>query len=357
MINTNPLFFEDKPLFGLDIGSGKARVLQLDLGSKNHKHKVIGYGEITFDPAAIKDGVITQPELIAKTIQELFKHHIVGHITTHRVAISLPISRAFTRSVEVPTSLNEKELAEAVQTEAEQYIPGHQDLYVDYTRSASGTDKSNVFIVGMPKRVVDSYVTLTQLLGLETVLMQTSTGAGAHLFSLDGQSDVPSLLVDLGTNSADITVFDNGPVISGTADCGGKQLSKLIMDELKLTPKEADLVKMKYGLSYSKKQKQIIAALSTPLGALTKEIKRSIRYYDEHADGKQTISQIVMMGGGANMPGLTDYLTDVLRIPVRTFDPTVHINFGRLQPFSQRDLTSYVTVAGLATVKPEEVFA
>lgn len=348
-------FFEDKPLFGLDIGHGTVRVLQLE--NTKTLPRVTGYGETSFDPSAIQDGVITKPEVIAKAVQELFKHHLVGDITTDRVAVCLPIARALTRSIEVPP-LGKKELAVAVQTEAEQYIPASlQELYIDYTQTSATSDKSAIFIVAMPKRIVDSYLVLTRLLGLEAVVLQTSSGAGAQLFARDSQSDVPTVLVDFGSDSADITVFDKGPVVSGTVACGGEQLTKVIAEALDVTPKEALLIKTKYGLGYSKKQRQIEVALNPLLSLLVKEIRRTIRYYEERADGKHTISQVIITGGGANMPGLAEYFTNNLRLAVRPFDPTSYIEFGHLQPLGSGSRMSYVTAVGLSLTNPHEVFA
>jgi type IV pilus assembly protein PilM len=351
----NTLFFEDKPLFGLDIGHGSVRVMQLEHGKK--QPHVVGYGETAFDSSAIKDGVITQPELIAKPIQDLFKHHLIGDITTDRVALSVPIAHAFTRSMEVP-GLNDKELAEAVKNEAEQYIPAAtEDLYIDYTRVKTTGDKTAVFIVGMPRRIIDSYVTLTRMLGLEVVAMQTSSGAGAQLFSRDKQSDIPSVLVDFGSESADITVFDHGPLVSGTVACGGEHLTAAIVKALRVTEKEAVLIKTKYGLNLSKKQLEIEAALDPILGLLVKEIRRTIRYVEEHSHNKEAISQIVIAGGGANMPGIAEYLTRSLRLAVRSFDPTFYMDFGKLQPFGVTERMSYVTAVGLAMIEPQEIFA
>ena len=355
MTKANTLFFEDKPLFGLDIGHGKVRVMQLR--HTKHTPRLVGYGEITFEPSAMKDGVIEKPEVVAEAVQELFKHHLVGDITTNRVALSLPIARAFTRSLEIP-SLNDKELAEAVQNEVEQYIPAAiEDLYVDYARANVTGVICNVFIVAMPKQIVDSYIVLARLLGLETVAMQTSSGAGAYLFARDSQSDLPSLLIDFGSDSADITVFDGGPVVSGTVACGSELFTRAISEQLGVTEKEAALIKAKYGLGLSKKQAQIQKALDPPLTLLLKEIKRTIRYYEEHAHDKQKISQVVIAGGGANMPGLAEYLTSTLRMAVRSFDPTSYVDFGRLQPFNVTERMSYVTAAGLAVIDPSEVFA
>ena len=102
-----PYFLHDKPLFGLDIGHGSLKVMQIDedtLKSASHKHppKVIGYGFTTFDKSAQEDGVVVQPETIAKAALDLFKNHLIGDITTRRVSIAIPAYRTFTRSLRLP---------------------------------------------------------------------------------------------------------------------------------------------------------------------------------------------------------------------------------------------------------------
>ncbi len=348
-----PYLFEDKPMFGLDIGHSTVRAMQLSTGKKC---RVIGYGEISFDETAIQDGVVVKHEVVAEAVLKLFKHSLIGDITTKRVALSLPIARAFTRSIDLP-KLSEKDLAEAVKTEVEQYIPATaDDLYVDYSIAARGKTKMTVFIVAMPRKIVDSHLTLARLLGLEAVLIQSTSGAGATLFARDTHSDLPAVLVDFGSDSADITIYDKGPIVSGTVACGGREITQLIAGALGVSEREAVIIKTKYGLALSKKQKQIEKAIEQPLSLLVREIRRTIRYHEERSKSKKSISQVVIMGGGANMPGLTDYLTSNLRIPVRAFDPTVYLDFGRLQPISIGDRMSYVTAAGLSLNRPEEVF-
>lgn len=353
--NNKTYFFEDKPLFGFDIGHGSLRVMQLDAGRSPATLK--GYGVTTFDPGAVTEGVIEKPEVIAAATVDLFEHHLVGDITTKRVAIDLPTARAFTRSLRLP-KMSSKDIAEAIRTETEQYIPMHpEDLYIDYTPLRTEGDMTEFFLVAMPKKIVDSYLVLARMLGLETVLLQTSTGAGAALFEHDIQSDVPAVLIDFGSESADITIYDAGQVVTGTVDCGGETITRLIGQALDVTPREAAIIKAKYGLSLSKKQKQIETALDPVLQLLLKEIRRTIRYHEERSQSKRTIGQVVIMGGGANMPGLTDYLTNNLRLAVRAFDPTPHIDFGHLQPFGKSDRMSYATVTGLAIVNQREIFA
>lgn len=348
-------FFEDKPLFGLDIGHGSLRVMQLDLGHKIPRLK--GYGTVAFDPAAIVDGVIVKPEIVSKAALHLFQKALVGDIGTKRVALSLPANHAFTRAVQLP-KISREEISEAVQAEAEQYITGHaENLYLDYSILHEDGDGIEVFIVAMPKKIVDSYLLLSRMLGLEAVLLDTSIGASARLFSLDPHSTIPSLLIDFGTNSTDITVFNQGIVALGIAPFGGESITGAISRKLDISQNEALIIKSRYGLSASIVQKQVLAAVEPSLELLIKEIRRTIRYYEQRYTKEQPIGQIVTMGGGASMPGLADYLTERLRLTTRPFDPAPYIDFGHLKHFYNADRASYVTAAGLAITDPEAVFA
>lgn len=348
--------FEDKPLFGLDIGHDTVRVLQFEKVSQETL-QLKGYGSVTFDPSAIEDGVIVKPELIAKAALNLFRKELIGDISTKRVAVSLPASHAYTRAVQLPV-MSQKDIADAVQAEAEQYIPAAiDDLYLDYTKLREDQNGIEVFVVAMPKKIVDSYLLLTHMLGLEPVLFETTIGASAQLFSHDKQSDIPSVLVDFGGKDTDITVFNHGLVVTGTVAFGGDDITNTMVRTLGVTPREATMLKSEYGLSPSAVQKQVRRALEPSLALLMKEVRRAIRYYEQRYTKEPPIGQVVITGGSANMPGLADYLTEQLRLPVRSFDPATHIDFGQLRPFYIADRTSYVTVAGLASFSPDGIFA
>src|SRR5882762_8871462 len=192
----NTYFYQDKPIFGLDIGHSTLKVMQIEWVNK--QTVVTGYGVNKFDPAAIKDGVITDIETVAKSAHELFKQHLIGGITTRRVAIGIPATRTFNRVIKLP-KLTTKELAEAVRMEAEQYIPVPiDDLYMDYTIINRTEKEMELFAVAVPKKTVDAYIMLTRLLGLEPVAMETTIGAAARLFVHTDLSDVPTVLIDFG---------------------------------------------------------------------------------------------------------------------------------------------------------------
>lgn len=347
-------FYKDKPLFGLDIGFNSVKIMQLV--KQGSKHVVVGYGVASFDHKAIDNGVIVDHEHIAKVVHDLFKKTLIGEITTRRVAFSVPAARTFSRILTLP-KLAQKDMSEAVQLEAEQYIPVPlDDLYIDYTVTRKNDKNTDVLAVAVPKKIVDSYLALTDILNLDVVVMETTTGATGRLFQHTDAHNVPTVLVDFGSVSSDITIFDETIMVTGTVPEGGDNITNLIAQQLSVTKEEAHLIKVKYGLGVSKKQHEIAQALTPLLDKLVKEIKRMVRYYEERSEGHRKVQQVVTFGGGANVPGLSEYLIDKLRIPVRACDPWEHIDFKHLKPPGNIERSMYITVAGLALINPREIF-
>ncbi|MEK7599668.1 MAG: type IV pilus assembly protein PilM [Patescibacteria group bacterium] len=357
-----PYFFHDKPLFGLDIGHGSLKAMQLSdasiesARSSNKPPRVVGYGFAAFDRAAQEDGVIVKPEIIAKAAHDLFKNHLIGDITTRRVALAIPAYRTYTRSLQLP-KLKPSELAEAVRLEAEQYISlPLEDLYLDYEIIRQNEDTTELFVVAVPRTIVDSYLELAQILGLETVLIEPTLSSSGRLFSIGELSDVATVIIDFGSLSSDISIFDKHVLVTGTVQSGGLIYTESIKKALNVSIEEAALIKTRYGLGVSKKQADIKQALEPKLQEIVKEVRRMLRYYEERYGQGRPVGQVISLGGGANMPGLSDYLTAALRIPARHTDPWQYLNYKGLQPPTNADKPMYATVVGLSLARPKEVF-
>lgn len=354
-MSSTGFFFKDKPIFGLDIGFNTVKVMQL----KEHsgQYQVIGYGIGGFKNEALKDGVIVDYEHMAQAILNLFKNNIIGEITTRRVAVSIPATRTFPHSITLP-ALSGKELREAVMLESEQNIPlPLTDLYVDYETVSNNQTNLEVQTVAVPRKIVDSYLNLMKIVGLEPVIFDSSIKAAGRLFARQEDTrDIPAVLIDFGSVSADIAIQDNNSIITGTIPAGSDIFTNLIAHGLKINRAEALVIKTKYGIGKSKKQKEILEILKPELEQIVREVRRVVRYYEDRSTDESKVGQIITMGGGANLPGLSGYLTDVLRLPVRTSEPWQDFNLKKIKAPNQNEKSVYVTVSGLCMIKPEKVF-
>ena len=98
-------------------------------------------------------------------------------------------------------------------------------------------------------------------------------------------------------------------------------------------------------------------ALEPELGRLVREIKKVMRYYTDKASDGQEIGQIIILGGGANLPGLSSYITSHTRVPTRLNAPWTNLDFGKLKPPHELETTIYTTAGGLSLIHPEELKA
>lgn len=348
-------FYKDRPLFGLDIGFSSIKVMQVQPNNRQG-FDVVGYGKASYEESWINKGQIINFEGIAASTKKMFESSLTGNITTKRVAFSVPAAYTFSRIITLPKEVADKDTPDAVMTEIEQYLPSPlSELYTDYSVIDSLNNERRVLAVAAPRKIIDSYMKLADILGLEVIAMEPTTGASNRLFSYTDQHKVPSVLIDFGANATDITVFDNNLVVTGTITGGGEHYTDAIKGALNVTDQEAHTIKTKYGLNRSKKQTEIKQALKPYTEELVKEIKRMIRYYEERVnDQKKKIGQVVTLGGGSNIPGLTDHLTELLRLPVHSCDPWSTIRFEHVQPPAPGEQSLYITAAGLSLINPKE---
>ena len=349
------LIYRDKPVFGLDIGHSSVKLIQIENIQK--KSVITAYGTAYFNPDAIKKGVITDLEAIVKPIYDLVTKNLVGSLSTKRVAMSVPNEHSFSRVITLP-KMDDKDLADAVRTEAEQSIPLSLDLlYFDYEITGTLADGSiEVQLVAIPKEIIDSYIMLAEALGLEVAFIETNISAVTRIVRhTERTENLNTLIVDLGSTAADLSIFDGKTIRgTGTAECGSENVTKLLTKSLGVTEEQAYIIKTRYGLDKSKKQTEIISALDPELNKLIIEIKKVVRYFAERSKEGE-IDQIIILGGGANMPGLNNYITDHTHVPTRLCSPWTSLSFGKLQPPKSTETNVYTTAGGLSLARPEEM--
>lgn len=342
-------------MFGLDIGRSSIKIMQIN--EINGKSIVTGYGNTHFKPESLNRGVIQDFEDLASATHELLTKQFVGSLSTKRVSFSVPNEYSFSRVLVLPT-LQGKTLREAILAEAGRTIPVKiEDLYVDYTiGSTLENNMQEIQIVATPKDIIDSYMTLADILGLEVAAIEPNISSVSRIVTHAEGDDIITMIIDLGSTAADLAIYDGSTIrITGTADCGSEDITRLIASKLSVSSTQAHTIKTRYGIEPSKKQAEIMDAVKPELDKLITEIRKMIRYYDERASEGSELGQIIVLGGGANLPGLSTFITDQIRVPARLCDPWQNISFGGLQAPHQLETTIFTTAAGLSLVTEEEL--
>lgn len=321
------------------------------------KRLVTGYGSIDLDPAKVQQSIDGGDSYLAKNMAELVGKNLVGSLASDHVVLGIPAGRTFTRTFTIPVG-SEKNLKEAVELEVEQYIPiPVAALYVDYEVIERTPEHLMILMCAVPRTVVDSCIQIAESAGLQVCMVESSVSAVARLLETTEEGHLPTVIVDIGPASTDIAILDRSIRIAGSLSVGGNTFTLDIAKKLKIPLEEAHQLKILNGLSAGSRQQKIAGALNPSLERIVAETRKVMRYYDERIADHSRLEQVLIVGGGANVPGIGEYFTNELVMPARVASPWQQLDFGKLPQPAKHFRPRYITVAGLASVVPERIWA
>lgn len=321
------------------------------------KWLVTGYGSIDLDPAKVQESLDGGDTYLAANMSELLGKNLVGTLASNHVVLGIPAGRTFTRTFTVPAD-SEKNLKDAVELEVEQYIPiPMAALYVDYEIIERTKEQLMVLMCAVPRTVVDSCIKIAEDAGLTVCMVESSVSAVARLLESTEEGHLPTVIVDIGPASTDIAILDRSIRITGSLNVGGNTFTLDIAKKLKVPLENAHQLKILNGLSAGARQQKIAAALTPSLERIVSETRKVMRYYDERIADHSKLEQVLVVGGGANVPGIGEYFTNELVMPARVASPWQRLDFGKLPEPAKHFRPRYITVAGLATVEPERIWS
>lgn len=346
------LFLHDKPLTGIDISQTGVKVMAIN----TKKWTVSGYGSVDLDPAKLQESLNKGDDYLAKALRTLLDKNMNGKLPSDHAVISVPTARTYSRSLTLPKEA-EKNLLEAIKLEAEQYIPVPlSELNMDYEIIERRDDSIVVTISAAPRKLVDSLMSACEASGLTVLMVEPGINSVARLINKTEEGHLTTVIVDIGAATTDIAILDKTIRASASVNEGGNTFTLAIADKLKVPLQNAHQLKVLSGLSHGPKQAKIRDALDTPLAAIVSEVQKIMRYYSERIDSDNKIEQVIIVGGGSNIPGLGDYFTDALTMPARVASPWQVLNFGKLSQPARQFKPRYITAAGLACTAPKEVW-
>ncbi len=329
-------------LTGLDIGSKTIKAIELAKEKDTFVLKaagVIAYNGVDLEHIQDEKDFVK----LAQSIKQLFKDI---KINTKNVNISLPEAQVFTRSINYPW-LTDQEISSAIKWEAEQYIPipineaivQHQVLE---RRQNTTPPEVSVLLVASPRTLVEKYVRLVTMAGLNCISVETELIALSRALAPANQT---CLLIDFGARSTDIAISKNGMLMfSRSIPTGGEAFTRAVAQYLGVNPNQAEEYKKTYGLSVSQLEGKVSAAIDPVFRIVSEEIKKAIHYYQTELKGEQP-ALIVLSGGASGMPEASTYLAKAIGIEVAVGNPFSKVT---MQPNVAKTLTAYGPLYSIA---------
>ncbi|HSX08907.1 MAG TPA: type IV pilus assembly protein PilM [Candidatus Saccharimonadales bacterium] len=334
--------------FGLDIGTTSIKVVWL-----NRDNNTISYNTSLTVPTPIQGLQSESPFDHQEMAQVINKLVIEAKITTNNVNIALPENHAFTKVIEMPV-LSDRELSNAIYWEAEQYIPVPLEsvtLAWSKLRNFKGSlpeEKMQVLLVAAPKELIKRYQTILDLAGLSIASVETEILAVIR--GLISAKNAPtSLIANIGAMSTSLAIVQNGILVFNySVPLGGVALTRAIASDFGLQVEQAEEYKRVYGLSDKNFGGKVGKAIQPILTSLLTEVKKAITFYTEQYKNESPISQLLLTGGGASLPGLAVYFAQNLGIEAALANPWKLLNVQAVPPKIESVGQEYSVAVGLA---------
>ena len=343
-------FFQDVVNFlwtgsvlGVDIGTVSVKLAELS--RKGDRFRLMNYGILETKKylktpnQAIQTSSLKIDENVAVDILRLALSQVKPRTKTAIAAI--PAFVAFTTPLDMPR-LSDKETNEAVMFQARQYIPiPIQEISIDWMRieefeNEQGISMQRVLLTGVPNEIIQKYRKIFRTAGLHLGALEVEGLALARsLRTLRG----PSILLDIGAESTNITILENGVVRHGSQfDRGGLYVTQALGKSLGISTMRAEELKCRRGLQGAGGEAELSTLIGPFLNVILQEVRYALTFYERRYAKK--VVNVVLLGGGALMLGIDKYVGTQLGLPVVS-PPTFHD--------VQYDASLQPTISGLAS--------
>lgn len=347
----NSLLYKSKPIIGLDFSLTSIKVVSVD----KDKMLVHGYGSVDLDPSKITDDLEKSQDYLMQKIDDLFRNNIVGKLSSDRAVLGIPAVRTFARTFTMPAN-QESSIVDAVNLEAEQYIPMPlESLYVDHQVITRSKKELTILMCAVPRRFIDTLLTVVRSSGVEVAVIEPSINAISRLLEYTKEGGMPTVIVDVGPTGTDIAVYDKAVRVTGGINIGGNTFTLDIAKKLDIPLENAHQLKVLSGLNAGPRQAKITAALQPSLTRIANETRKVIRFYTDRSPNEAKLEQVLIVGSGSNVPGIGEFFTNELVMPARVASPWQALNFGELKPPAKQLRPRFMTAAGLALVDPKGI--
>jgi type IV pilus assembly protein PilM len=331
--------------FGLDIGSSAIKVIQLREAGDGYALSALGV--VPLAPDTIADGAIKDPPTVIAAIKQAVAD---AGITSRNAVIGICGRELIIKKIELP-EVPEKELAGAIQLEAEHHIPFAADeVFLDYHVVGKRGNVMDLILVAVKKAKVIEYASVVEEAGLVSAVVDVDGFAVENQYELSGAepTDEAVALIDIGAAIMKTNVTRGGAsIFARDIPFGGNRYTEAIASALAISFEEAEATKLSGGGDTA----TVASAVETVSRELALEVQRTFDYFASTADSER-IGKIVLSGGCAQLPGLTEYLTSTWGIPVETAQPFSRIDTGRYAADVATAGASLAVAVGLALRRP-----
>ncbi len=341
-----------RQLLGLDITTSSVKLIELAMGGG--QYRVESYAAEATPMNSINEKTIVDAEAVGEAIRRALKR---AGAKSKECAIAISGDAAITKVIQMPKNLRAADLESQVQLQADQYIPFPMDevSYDFEVLGPSEKDQESIDVLLVATRTenveqrqaaVAAAGLIPKIVDVEAFALENACRLMTHQMP-DGGIDRTIAVADFGASSTTFSVLRNLRIVY-TRDFafGGQQLTEEIMRTYGLSMEEAGRAKKEGGLPGN----YTAEVLDPFIDDMTQQVSRSLQFYLASGTGREQPEKLLICGGCANIPGVSDVISSRVGIAAERGDPLGQMKLSsraKAQAVS-RDATALLTACGLA---------
>ncbi len=275
--------------------------------------KITAMNRADLAEGVIVNGIIKQRDMLRSALQDLFTKAEPA-LTAESVTMAIPESQVFSRVMIFDGKLSSQEIHHKLQAQLPSYIPFEiNDIAFDYISLNESTVNTEVMVVAVPLYILKEYVELAHDLKLRVVAVELESISSARAILPDASSTASTLVIDIGARTTIVSFFNNDQLnFTFNIPVAGNHVTKHLMKNRKISEAEAERTKQKIGLVRGK-QDDIVTLIESVFDPIVNKIIEAIEYYQQ-AHPHTPVQQAILIGGSAQLPGITEYFTQKLSV-------------------------------------------
>ncbi len=334
-------------MLGVDISSSSVKLLELS--KQGERYRVESYSVEPLPPNAVVEKSINDVEAVGEVLRKVVSRSKTG---VKNAAVAVSGSAVITKTIQMPSGLNDFELEDEIAGEADQYIPYPLDeVAIDFEvigPSEINPDQVDVLLAACRKENVDVREDTLQMASLIPKVVDVEAYALERAFTMlesqlekDAEEQVVAI-VDIGATMTTLSVLVDGETVYTREQLfGGKQLTEEIQRRYGLSQEEAGMAKKQGGLP-DDYEGEVLAPFKE---AVVQQVARALQFFFGSSQ-YNAVDYVLLAGGTASIAGLP------AQVEEKVGTATLVAN-----PFADMAVSSKVNAAALSNDAPSLMIA
>lgn len=355
--------FLKMPIFGLDISDESVKYLRFGFDKKcsSDGWRIDFYGEKMIPPGIILNGDIIKEKEFTDFLKSSFRD-----IEIKNAVMSLPEEKAYLDIVKFPKT-DYKNIRNGLFAQLENYFPLKAgDAVFDFEILDENSGFLNILVAAYPLNLIMSYRNCLMQAGINPLAFEHEGDALHRALTREDDKSF-KIIIDFGkTRTSFFIIKGKNTIFTSTAKIGGDDLNKALALAFSVSREEAEIIKRERAKIFpitnrkddiKTEEIKIQECLMPIISSLIQETRKHIDYLENRFGEDKirgvpffSVSKILLCGGDANMPGISEHLSFELKIPVYLAHIWQNIfSFENYIPEIEfNESLRYATAAGLA---------